>query len=567
MSDEEDSVALFALLACALFAGACGTDDSGQRRLARSRPRPRRRRRRRHGRAVRVLRPGGLRPAARAARRRAGGPGRQAVGAGDRARDGRHGRVQDGQGPAGTSASRTPRSTTRGARSAGRRCRRRSSSTTRSATSRASTPRRSDDKQISDIEEPRGRQLRRADRLAEHDRDADAGRRGGLRAGPGDRLRPRRQHRLPGHVHPPDRRLRLRRRRGRVPGRERRPGRQDPRAAHPAGRRRARDPLVGGQGHLRRGRPRTSSASSSPTATPPRRSRSSPTTSSARARSTASGWTPARPPSPRSRRSRTPGMEVPPITGEDQQDFLRKWKDDGLTAVAPTYPNYQWRTPIIAALKILKGEEVPKEWVLPQPTITQRQPGRLRPAGHAAAALRAVRLRGHAGLPGALAVGTSMNPLGANTWIWVSPLTDERLAELAPPLRDWGFDVARAPGRAARGLGPGARRRGAGRARARRLGGVAMAPGRELCGADARRVAATAGLPAGVPGRRRDGRGRRRSPARSTPRPGRTWRDVAGRAARAATRSCAKGSRRSATTPPSAACASRSSRSSATRPA
>ena len=64
------------------------------------------------------------------------------------------------------------------------------------------------------------------------------------------------------------------------------------------------------------------------------------------------------------------GQEVPPITGEDQQDFLRKWKEDGLDAVAPTYPTYQWRTPVIAATQILSGEEVPKEWNLPQPAIT-----------------------------------------------------------------------------------------------------------------------------------------------------------------------------------------------------
>ena len=64
------------------------------------------------------------------------------------------------------------------------------------------------------------------------------------------------------------------------------------------------------------------------------------------------------------------GQEVPPITGEDQQDFLRKWKEDGLDAVAPTYPTYQWRTPVIAATQILSGEEVPGEWNLPQPTIT-----------------------------------------------------------------------------------------------------------------------------------------------------------------------------------------------------
>ncbi|MCW3814308.1 substrate-binding domain-containing protein [Micromonospora sp. DR5-3] len=64
------------------------------------------------------------------------------------------------------------------------------------------------------------------------------------------------------------------------------------------------------------------------------------------------------------------GVDVPAIVGEDQQDFLRLWVDENLTAVAPTYPTYQWRTPIIAALKILKGEQVPKEWVLPQPRIT-----------------------------------------------------------------------------------------------------------------------------------------------------------------------------------------------------
>ncbi|RCG33404.1 ABC transporter substrate-binding protein [Sphaerisporangium album] len=64
------------------------------------------------------------------------------------------------------------------------------------------------------------------------------------------------------------------------------------------------------------------------------------------------------------------GLPVPPINGEDQQDFLQKWKDGDLTAVAPTYPTYQWRTPIIAALKVLKGEEVPKLWNLPQPKIT-----------------------------------------------------------------------------------------------------------------------------------------------------------------------------------------------------
>jgi ribose transport system substrate-binding protein len=65
------------------------------------------------------------------------------------------------------------------------------------------------------------------------------------------------------------------------------------------------------------------------------------------------------------------GVEIPPFVGEDQNDFLLKWQEDGLTAIAPTYSNYQWRTAVLAATMILKGEEVPKEWVLPQPAITQ----------------------------------------------------------------------------------------------------------------------------------------------------------------------------------------------------
>ncbi|MBA2667394.1 MAG: substrate-binding domain-containing protein [Trueperaceae bacterium] len=65
------------------------------------------------------------------------------------------------------------------------------------------------------------------------------------------------------------------------------------------------------------------------------------------------------------------GAPYPIITGEDQQDFLIKWRDEGLTAVAPTFPTYQWRTPIIAATMILGGESVPGHWVLPQPVVTE----------------------------------------------------------------------------------------------------------------------------------------------------------------------------------------------------
>ena len=65
------------------------------------------------------------------------------------------------------------------------------------------------------------------------------------------------------------------------------------------------------------------------------------------------------------------GQPYPIITGEDQEDFLQKWKAKHLTALAPTYPTYQWRTPVIAAVTILKGEPViGPAWKLPQPVIT-----------------------------------------------------------------------------------------------------------------------------------------------------------------------------------------------------
>jgi ribose transport system substrate-binding protein len=66
------------------------------------------------------------------------------------------------------------------------------------------------------------------------------------------------------------------------------------------------------------------------------------------------------------------GLPYPVISGEDQQDFLRQWQKDKLTAIAPSYPTYQWRTPIIGALDVLAGKPVPgPEWILPQPAITQ----------------------------------------------------------------------------------------------------------------------------------------------------------------------------------------------------
>jgi len=65
------------------------------------------------------------------------------------------------------------------------------------------------------------------------------------------------------------------------------------------------------------------------------------------------------------------GNDYPVMTGEDELSFLRKWQETGMTAIAPVYSNFQWRTPIEAAVRIWNGEEVPSEWVLPQNPITE----------------------------------------------------------------------------------------------------------------------------------------------------------------------------------------------------
>lgn len=65
------------------------------------------------------------------------------------------------------------------------------------------------------------------------------------------------------------------------------------------------------------------------------------------------------------------GADYPVMVGEDEMSFLRKWEETGMTAIAPAYSNFQWRTPIEAAVDIFAGEEVPSEWVLPQEPVTE----------------------------------------------------------------------------------------------------------------------------------------------------------------------------------------------------
>ena len=65
------------------------------------------------------------------------------------------------------------------------------------------------------------------------------------------------------------------------------------------------------------------------------------------------------------------GVDYPVFMGEDELSFMRKWDETDITAIAAVYSNFQWRTPIVAATMIWKGEEVPSEWVLPQQPILE----------------------------------------------------------------------------------------------------------------------------------------------------------------------------------------------------
>jgi D-psicose/D-tagatose/L-ribulose 3-epimerase len=48
-------------------------------------------------------------------------------------------------------------------------------------------------------------------------------------------------------------------------------------------------------------------------------------------------------------------------------------------------------------------------------------------------------------MAGSRAAGTAHRDLGVNTWVWTSPLDDKALEDLAPRVRDWGFDVIELP--------------------------------------------------------------------------------------------------------------------------
>jgi D-psicose/D-tagatose/L-ribulose 3-epimerase len=81
--------------------------------------------------------------------------------------------------------------------------------------------------------------------------------------------------------------------------------------------------------------------------------------------------------------------------------------------------------------------------------------------------------------------------IGASTWIWVSPLDDERLAELVPRLAGWGFDLVELPVESPGDWDPSFARSLLSRHGLRAGVCAVMAPGRDLCDVDAATVVAT----------------------------------------------------------------------------
>ncbi|MEU4833841.1 sugar phosphate isomerase/epimerase family protein [Streptosporangium sp. NPDC023615] len=81
--------------------------------------------------------------------------------------------------------------------------------------------------------------------------------------------------------------------------------------------------------------------------------------------------------------------------------------------------------------------------------------------------------------------------IGVNTWVWVSPLTDEALAALAPRIARWGFDVVELPVEHPGDWDPGKAAALLGELGLRASVVLTMPPGRELVGASPQTIRAT----------------------------------------------------------------------------
>jgi ribose transport system substrate-binding protein len=67
------------------------------------------------------------------------------------------------------------------------------------------------------------------------------------------------------------------------------------------------------------------------------------------------------------------GRELVPMTGEDNNGFLKQWlarQDEGFDSIAPSKPTYLAAEAVQMILKILRGEPVPSITLIPSPIIT-----------------------------------------------------------------------------------------------------------------------------------------------------------------------------------------------------
>ncbi|NEE01029.1 sugar phosphate isomerase/epimerase [Phytoactinopolyspora halotolerans] len=80
---------------------------------------------------------------------------------------------------------------------------------------------------------------------------------------------------------------------------------------------------------------------------------------------------------------------------------------------------------------------------------------------------------------------------GVNAWVWASPVTDDRIAELAPRVRDWGFDTIELPVENVDHWDPDRTAKLLDSLGLSATVVLAMGPGRELVAADRETVAAT----------------------------------------------------------------------------
>jgi D-psicose/D-tagatose/L-ribulose 3-epimerase len=84
-----------------------------------------------------------------------------------------------------------------------------------------------------------------------------------------------------------------------------------------------------------------------------------------------------------------------------------------------------------------------------------------------------------------------VNPIGASTWIWLSPLSDAGLEKLAPRLAAWGFDALELPVEEVGDWDPARAAEVLAGHRLRASVAAVMAPGRDLAVADTAVVART----------------------------------------------------------------------------